>query len=764
MSGEGTGELSLKKHGPHVDCKNCEISSVLISFFIPGLGKDATIFRRVSDAENPVVTPDEPEIHSIVAQIESRPEFCLSRRQLIKFILATPVNRSQYVQALLQLDEIDSLRLSLNKIANSSKKDADQLLRQKQDIERRLMQHLDGLPLSAKNILMSVNKRRSSLCLPEIKSLEATTNINDGLVPKSPSLPRNVIIKNTAESELSETIGKLNSIGLAATEETISNIFQLIGSLLANEEDLKRLQVEDFLQTSVELFDGNSCPVCDSPFTTEKFLSIVLPKIEYYKYLTKNKVLLENYFDEFRKMVVSILDSIAPVVKYGRMLTPSVDVSKLEQLQNEGNILKLNLKHLFPMEKRKEEIENFMALCKDSIANIKLLQASISLLPNPSEQEAARDFLIIGQTHLDSYRDVSRKFKAANDKKEIANNISNEYNEWITKSLDKIYNNIENDFVTFYKYINQDDESCFDANLTPKKGKLDLAVDFYGRGYYPPSALHSEGHQDSMGLCLYLSLMKYLFSNDFTLAVLDDVLMSVDTGHRRQFSKLLKEFFPSTQFIITTHDKTWFNHLRNDGLIPSKGFVDFRSWSVDVGPAVWQGCDVWRKIDVLIDENNIQYASEILRRYLEHVFEDICHRLHASVPYRSDARYTLGDFLPNGYSALKNLLKKGKNAANSFGNTLEVELLSKWDEKLCHMYQIVHIDDWQLNSAVHYNNWENFHKNDFLPLVDAYKKLIDCFKCDKCNSFVCLTNIDGVACSVDCPCGNVSIKLIGKKQ
>jgi len=37
-----------------------------------------------------------------------------------------------------------------------------------------------------------------------------------------------------------------------------------------------------------------------------------------------------------------------------------------------------------------------------------------------------------------------------------------------------------------------------------------------------------------MGVCLYLALMKRLFGKRITFALLDDVVMSVDAGHRYQ--------------------------------------------------------------------------------------------------------------------------------------------------------------------------------------------------------------------------------------
>src|SRR5207237_5623116 len=119
---------------------------------------------------------------------------------------------------------------------------------------------------------------------------------------------------------------------------------------------------------------------------------------------------------------------------------------------------------------------------------------------------------------------------------------------------DGIYAHVEKDLTEYYTFINRDDEEKFAGELTPSVGKLAFNVDFYGRGKFPPGAYHSEGHQDGMGLCLYLALMKHTLGSNFTFAVLDDVLMSVDSSHRREVCKLLKSQFPKVQFILTTHD------------------------------------------------------------------------------------------------------------------------------------------------------------------------------------------------------------------
>lgn len=172
--------------------------------------------------------------------------------------------------------------------------------------------------------------------------------------------------------------------------------------------------------------------------------------------------------------------------------------------------------------------------------------------------------------------------------------------------------------------INHGDEDEFDAHFKQEPGRLTLNVDFYGRGFFPPAAFHSEGHQDGMGLCLYLALTDHLMGKNFSIAVLDDVLMSVDAGHRREFSRLLKTEFPHTQFVLTTHNPIWLKHMSTEGLIEPKSVAHFRKWNVEHGPAEWDNRDFWAEIDHLLDVDDVPGAVAALRRNLEYFGEESC--------------------------------------------------------------------------------------------------------------------------------------------
>ena len=162
--------------------------------------------------------------------------------------------------------------------------------------------------------------------------------------------------------------------------------------------------------------------------------------------------------------------------------------------------------------------------------------------------------------------------------------LLNSFQQARDKLLQDLYSRVSSRFVEFYGMLHEHERSHFSAELQPYQASLKFEVDFLGRGTYPPQALHSEGHQDSMGLCLFFSLNEELAGGNPTLVLLDDVMMSVDSGHRKEVCRLLRERFPDCQFVITTHDKTWATQLRQEGCVERQQVIEFTGWDVETGP------------------------------------------------------------------------------------------------------------------------------------------------------------------------------------
>jgi recombinational DNA repair ATPase RecF len=175
--------------------------------------------------------------------------------------------------------------------------------------------------------------------------------------------------------------------------------------------------------------------------------------------------------------------------------------------------------------------------------------------------------------------------------------------------LTHLYNSIRDRFVELYLSIHRDHESDFKAELEPDNAGVRLTVGFYDQGLFPPHAVHSEGHQDSMGICLFLALSELFASKALGIVALDDVMMSVDGEHRRAASRLLKEEFPNTQFVITTHDRSWARQLRTDGVVKPKHSVHFSGWNLQTGPHVDGDTDAWHECRQLLESDRVAQAE-----------------------------------------------------------------------------------------------------------------------------------------------------------
>ena len=369
------------------------------------------------------------------------------------------------------------------------------------------------------------------------------------------------------------------------------------------------------------------------------------------------------------------------------------------------------------------------------------LMQGIQAKPDQSASVASQTFLTRAQDRLVACQAARREEKRAAAAVEAGNAVYKTYCDVADAYLSALYEAVQDDFGAYYREINADDEGGFKAKLEPAEGGLDLEVAFYDKGMFPPGAYHSEGHQDGMGVCLYLALMKRLLGDRFRFAVLDDVVMSVDQGHRKEFCRLLKTGFPDTQFIITTHDKVWAKQMQTGGLVEPKGGVAFHSWSVQTGPIVEQATGVWEQIEADVAKGEMDVAAGRLRRHMEYIAGELADQLGARPPFRGDFSYDLGDMLPaviGRHGELQKLAAKAANAWNDEDAKAKVEALKTARSEALSSYGG---EAWVVNKAVHWNEWANFTKAEFQEVVEAFKGLLVQLRCSKpaCESWLYVT-------------------------
>ncbi|HUW71184.1 MAG TPA: ATP-binding protein [bacterium] len=758
LSGEGKGEVSLKAHGPHVDQRNDpDKARVKVQITIPSLNKAVTIERSVKTPTAPVITPSDPDVLNVLQHVKVHPEIVLSRRELIRYVLATPGERAQEVQALLHLDRVEQVRSTLLKIANSCDKQVIPQASAVTQARDNLMRALGIAELTTAGILEASNAQRALLGLAAFTELSESVSLKDGMSLPEVSHPSGVP-KVQALADIRVAHEFLKELGNTSTQAIVSEVVADLRALADDSAVEAGVKLESFYTMGIGFVEGGSCPFCDDKWDLVELRQHVQGKIDHLKAVTEKRKAIEDKLVPLISLLrdtASSQDRLIRLAQFSRAPLVMVGASNFSTYCKE---VAERLTTILPLASAIELLLD-LSIPDDAISAISSFEALVSALPEPNTQQGAREWLTIAQERLQVWRESVRLHEVL---KERAENARRTYNVYVTTSdnmLTGLYVDVERDFSNLYRFTNRDDEDNFNAKIVPSMGKLGFDVDFYGRGFFPPGAYHSEGHQDSMGLCLYLALMRHTQGTGFTFAVLDDVLMSVDAGHRREVCTLLKSEFPDTQFVLTTHDQVWLRHMKTEGFLSNRSAVLFRNWCVDLGPAQWEDKDVWVEIDGHLENNDIRAAAALLRHYLEYVSAELCHRLRAPVEFRGDAQYQLGELLPQAIAQIRTLLKRANEAASSWNQQEVLEKLSERKSTFDDLVKASQTDSWQVNTAVHYNSWDSLGEEDFAPVAKAYRELLNCFICLECGEFLRVLPDRETAESLRCDCGIININL-----
>ncbi len=758
LTGAGSGGLTLLKHGPHVHRRdNSGAAQVSATVRDTVSGESAVLTRNIKTANRYSLDPDIPEVRTAVELAQQHPELTLSRREIIKFIVVEAGKRSQEVQALLKLDRLGEIRSLLRTVQGKTSTVHRAAQSQVEAAEDNLKRQLDLARLLESEVLFAINKRRAVLGLAPLSALSADTDLSQGIHADSSQSPFN---KVTALGDVAALLEKLGSS--SAFYAAVRGLNQAIEKLEEDPEILDTLQHRDLVAAGIALVADSRCPLCDIDWPdTDTLRAHLTEKLERSEEAARIQAHVSEHASAVRGASQDLRASVAAVKPVAKSDGAKDLPLRLQSWSDDLVAFEANLSSIDRiMEQRQRLRENALNIDRSIIDDLGALKVAVQAKPDQSAAVSARSFLIVAQerwTALRLARADLRKKAAAHS---AAQAIYETYCAVQDETLAGLYHTVEENFGTYYRELNAHDEPEFKAQLDPSAGKLDLSVDFYGLGMFPPAAYHSEGHQDGMGVCLYLALIQQLLGADFRFAVLDDVVMSIDSSHRKQFCRLLRTHFPDVQFIITTHDEVWAQQMRYSGLIDKKALAKFHSWTVDEGPIYEQG-DFWAKIDTDLADNDVSAAAARLRRNLELIMTELAANLHGRVIYRPGGRYDLSELLSAVKGAYTKWLGQAAKSANSWNNSDAKATVQKLKTAWSAANLAQESENWALNPAVHFNDWADFSKPDFEPVVAAWKQFLDLFCCDNedCGCLIYVSGDPGKETALRCSCGGLNLNL-----
>jgi len=302
-----------------------------------------------------------------------------------------------------------------------------------------------------------------------------------------------------------------------------------------------------------------------------------------------------------------------------------------------------------------------LAVARNSCVSALKAQKAALVPPDTSKLEAA---IALVEKGIAAHAEIAAAEVAIGRANELARRAAvakDAFSRARESAIQKVFETIAATVLDFYRRLHDfDDDSerseCTALELKPTSraaaGGLRLAIQFLGLAdSKDPRAFLSEGHLDSLGLCLFLATVRS-FNPPGSLLVLDDVLTSIDREHRRRVGELLFQEFADYQVVLTTHDEHWHDLLNSSarawGIQGKWGFVKIEDWSIESGPSLSEIDSSWEFVGAHLTETDYRELGGPFRLILEDFLKRTAEKLDVKVKFKLDGKYTAGDFVTSG--------------------------------------------------------------------------------------------------------------------
>lgn len=611
--------------------------------------------------------------------------FILNRKKLLKFIDSKPAERWKESTKLINFDKYDNIEKTLDSAFKDYKKQLqlknDEMNSNMEKLNEFFEGEIDEIYTEINEILMNNN----------YEPITENTDFEEYLTKN--------YIKNIDLNEL--RISQINE-----KYQTQLNFFDRItlselrttGSLI------------NFLKISANFINSENpskCPICKNDIDPNEIFNELTQKAE--KLETENRE-LKNWQGENSKLINNI-----------KQLN-----SKLNDFDLGGLIEKLN--KLNNLEITTSQMDwDILTNIEEELKN-----------KNKNSQDLERAFKAI--SIMSKRRDLEIQLETIQKHFDVSKIITKKFSQKKKEAIEKIFEEIGNLVDEYYTFIHDDDEITHPKfGIKSSKG-LTLTL-LFGDDTSDPRSFASEGHIDTLGLCIFLAFVTKF--NKYNFIVLDDIISTVDLDHKERIIRLLIEKFKDYTFIITTHNKLWFEQLkrltRSYNVANDFTFIDIKGWDKYEGPLISRNDSIHKKIIRYIAEDDAEAAGNAIRRHLEFVLGEICKINGIKLPIKP--RYTVNDYYEPCINHFKKIIKK-TNVENYYHN-----IFAELDNVL------------YIGNLLSHENEEHYdlQMNEITRFRDAVYAFEDAFKCVEHNRFLKFDKERKIAMCSQKKCQNILI-------
>lgn len=769
LSGEGMGVVKESEVIPNVDADgDCIVRGVFRN--------EEEEQALVRDADSRQLDPPPRELPTALQrtiETANQGQHILTRSDLLNLVVTRPQSRREVLAELLDLPDIDERRLALKRTRRKLETRQDAAKASRSSVADRLRELVDSDATDQyelrEDILTAINDLRDRFDADPVETIDPDEVRADIKSPVE-TVSTEALRREQPRDEL-EAFSAWIELAHEQVPELASRLRRKRAEFRDNETaeiDAKRLELLE-LGEKVIPHDADSCPLCRQKWAENtSLLEDVRRRRQQLEELKALRQEILDVRDELRGLLRDGRDHLDYLLKELEAETyPEVNALETfaENLEENTDALSKN-----PITAEEFRIGDLPILDEEdgelSVAIPETVDARDSLedkaakAADISETEQRYERLRTIAEQWAEYEKLDRRAEQLGSLKQDAERARSAFVEARKEVIGDIYEDIADRVQTYYNRIHPD-ESDAETSIKVTNTGAELNKEFFDGEEYPPQSVHSEGHLDTLGLCLHLALADYLQQDNKSLLLLDDVVMSVDQDHRLEIARMLADQFSEEyQIIITTHDELWAEQLKSQGALRGGEQVWLREWSLDDGlTESRRGIDVteqWETVQEAMDDDEMQRAAHELRYATERMLQQACMSLEAKVEYDPRQRYTLGDFKDAVCRQLDSLTSEAKKNLSQHDEP-EATVWARANE-LDDTYGEI-LDDvgqrlQKVNRRVHWTpgKWLTLSPEEFEEVFEAHREAYELLYCEECGSSLRYETFDDDYHELRCNC------------
>lgn len=667
--------------------------------------------------------------------------FILTRKKLLEFVDSTPKDRYEAIIKLCGFEKLDFYQKELGGAFNSIKKQTGIQISKMNAILGNISKKLNKPVWDYDEILDETN-----LIFEDI-GVEGRLNENTDIAVFAANLDKFFssfsIVKYL--TEFNELYGSLN---FSQMNEDLRSLLKSY-EINVNRQLKSSSKLFELLKTSKEymtLYPEDKCPVCNSQIDRD---SLILDLDSNIKNLENELFNFDNWKKDAEDFISQLNSCKNDFYKFedivnnlsnfdegiGRNINFNEELNTLDDLIVDlENMIKFEHVVVYLSKYDLNDLGANLEIIKNDIDNnsLNLSEGDYSKIVN---LKSILDDLIEYNLLKKEYADLEKQCYVAEKSLETFKTLKEQF-------INDMISSIKDDVAKYYELIHGDDKINSPSFSVKSDRGIRLFLNSFGQDVDPRSYA-SEGHLDTLGLCIFLAFVNRFVKLKFL--VLDDIVSSVDLQHKSKIINLLFKEFRDYQFLITTHSHIWAEQIRKFSIARKlkAQIYEISDWTLEEGPVINEILDYEARIKKYLEKPNPDKnaAANTARRYLEYFLYEFCKINEVSLPVKE--HYMVGT-LENKVSNF--VLKTVK------GTALENYYKELWEDFCSTCFYANYLS---------HNNYdsEDLTYNEIKEFCDSVLKLKRALICEKHNTHFLIFNQEKR--SISCPqkrCNYIFIK------